>query len=435
MTTWASVDSIQQVEELVIHGLVRPGQTVVDVSAGGAEWIRFVVSRHTNIRALFYASPEVEGFAFGAAGAFGRSCPATAALGANLDADTRSQGIRHVHFLRIGQAGLVQRVLKGAAGLVRHSRIDYIQFLWNTHDFWTAEAVNKMLLANNYRLFTIECDQAGEVSLRQFSSWHTDRPGAVIHLLAAHERFMLTLTSNKAWSVDPWSWALGSNLGVTLKGLIHIGAHDGEEELRTIENLGMESGLLVEANPAVFERLEKNCRGKPGVIAVNSAILDRSGPVQFRLTDFDKSSSLLKLGTHRDLYPWVSECGLIEVEGITLDELLRTRNLNPARFNVMSLDIQGAELLALHGARETLSHIDLIFTEVSFEDLYEGCGQVDQVDDYLAQFGFRRVYTFTLECPAWADALYAKCALPVRALPGVPPFLYAWERPDIFEAR
>ena len=419
----APASSIAQVDGLVIHRLIMQGDTVVDVSGDGAEWLTRVVTTIANIRALLYASPEAEGSALGSMSGAGRSRGVALTQGTDLDADTRSEGIRQIHFLHIGHASSVQSVLNGAAGLLSHSRINYVQFPWNTHDLWTAQVVNRMLVANNYRLFAIETNELGDVSLQPFASWSTGPGRQNISLLAAHERFMFTLTGSSNYSISPWSWAMSTKHGIKFRGVIHLGANEGVEELQIVRRLAIPTCLLVEANPSVFERLERNCQGIPGVTAVNKAILDRSGPVSFHLTNYEMSDSILNLGTHSELYPTIAEKGVIQVEGTTLDALLREKNLDPALFNILSLDIQGAELLALRGARDALKHVDLVFTEISFENLYEGCGQVDEVDDYLAQFAFRRVFTFTVECPAWGDAVYAKLALPVPSLPGIPPFL------------
>lgn len=39
--------------------------------------------------------------------------------------------------------------------------------------------------------------------------------------------------------------------------------------------------------------------------------------------------------------------------------------------DLLKIDVQGAELLALRGAEQTLPHVRVILTEVSFTSLYE----------------------------------------------------------------
>ena len=75
--------------------------------------------------------------------------------------------------------------------------------------------------------------------------------------------------------------------------------------------------------------------------------------------------------------------------------------------NVMVLDIQGAELMALKGSVETLKNIDAIVTEVSCTELYKGCALIEDLDAFLLKHGFRRINTL-VNGFSWGDALYLK---------------------------
>jgi hypothetical protein len=74
----------------------------------------------------------------------------------------------------------------------------------------------------------------------------------------------------------------------------------------------------------------------------------------------------------------------------------------------MVSDIQGAELLALRGARETLPQFDAIVLEVSFDDLYTGCAQVEEIDQFMETAGFERIATVSTWHPSWSDAFYLR---------------------------
>jgi FkbM family methyltransferase len=191
------------------------------------------------------------------------------------------------------------------------------------------------------------------------------------------------------------------------RGVIHVGAHEGTE-ITAYQQMGAQKVLFVEANPVVFERLQANLTGMPDVLSVNCAIGDRNGTVDLHVTSFDQSSSILQLKRHQEIYPQITETHQITVQSKTLDTLLQEQELNPSDFNILNIDIQGAELLALQGATNWLKSVDLINTEVNYEELYEGCALIDQLDEFLEGHGFQRVATTTPIHPSWGDAIYVK---------------------------
>jgi hypothetical protein len=95
---------------------------------------------------------------------------------------------------------------------------------------------------------------------------------------------------------------------------------------------------------------------------------------------------------------------------------METLALDPAGFNLLCIDIQGAELRALRGATRTLQSIDAINIEINFEEMYAGCAQVEDIDDFLAELGFDRVATLTPYHSFWGDALYVRRNLALSPL-------------------
>ena len=75
--------------------------------------------------------------------------------------------------------------------------------------------------------------------------------------------------------------------------------------------------------------------------------------------------------------------------------------------NVLVLDVQGNELAVLKGAKNTLKHIDYVFTEFNTVEMYEGCPSLDELDDTLYPLGFDRVQTWYTQ-QHWGDAFYLK---------------------------
>ncbi|MEQ8999220.1 MAG: FkbM family methyltransferase [Coleofasciculus sp. B1-GNL1-01] len=90
------------------------------------------------------------------------------------------------------------------------------------------------------------------------------------------------------------------------------------------------------------------------------------------------------------------------------DIWLQKLELDTAEFNILNMDIQGAELLALQGTSNLLKYVDAINTKVNYEELYQDCALIDQVDDFLENHGFERVATTSPYHPSWGDAFYVR---------------------------
>lgn len=194
------------------------------------------------------------------------------------------------------------------------------------------------------------------------------------------------------------------------RGIIHVGAHEGTE-LSTYKKMGVQRILFIEANPAVFERLQANVSDMPGIDVVACAISNQNGFVTLHVTSSDQSSSILPLKLHKKVYPQIEETHQIVVQSKKLDTLLDELKVMPNNFNILNIDIQGAELLAFEGSINLLMHIEAINTEVNFEELYEGCALIDQIDRFLDLHGFERVATTAPFDPSWGDAFYVKKAI------------------------
>lgn len=195
--------------------------------------------------------------------------------------------------------------------------------------------------------------------------------------------------------------------GKKIKGILHVGSHDGGE-LPYYLSRGIENTIFCEANPEIYTRLLERCSGIKGVRCFNYAIADKEDFLKFYITNNDSaSSSILKLKKHSERYPNIIESKQIVVQSKTIDGLFQEHHIDFENFNVLNIDIQGAELIAMKGMSKYLTFCDVIYTEVNFEELYDGCSLVSEIDEYLKQFGFNRVSTIDTGY-GWGDALYLK---------------------------
>lgn len=195
---------------------------------------------------------------------------------------------------------------------------------------------------------------------------------------------------------------LKKKYSMNISGIIHVGAHYGEEIEEYIYN-GIQDIILFEPLTECFDILEKRVSNLNANIEAHQVALgSSSGKVKMYLSDNKKqSSSILKPKVHLTHHPHVKFNGTEEVEINILD------NYNTKKFNFLNMDVQGYELEVLKGGIETLNHVDYIYCEVNRDELYEGNAYVQDIDNFLLNYNMIRVET-KWEGELWGDALYIK---------------------------
>lgn len=198
--------------------------------------------------------------------------------------------------------------------------------------------------------------------------------------------------------------ALIKKYSLKITGVIHIGAHHGQEldEYAKVESI--EDIILFEPDPDSYAVLKKH--EAENIFCENVALGSKRGRLSFYRSTGNKgmSNSLLEPALHATQYPDIVFDKVIEVDVLPLDSYRLT-----LRYNFINIDVQGYELEVFKGAVQTLPQIDYIMTEVNNSELYKNCALVGQVDEFLAGYGFKRVETVWAGV-TWGDALYVKGA-------------------------
>jgi FkbM family methyltransferase len=193
-------------------------------------------------------------------------------------------------------------------------------------------------------------------------------------------------------------------MGVTVTGIIHIGAHLCEE-LETYKkwNVNPNNVVWIDANETLVEH--NKTRNIPNLFC--AALDEITRIAEFKITNNGQSSSLLELGTHATDYPEIVVVETRKVTTTTLPEFLSQNRLFPRDYNLWNLDIQGVELQVLRGAAALLDDVDAVYTEVNSQEVYKGAGLIDEIDSLLAGHGLKRVLT-QMTGAGWGDALYVR---------------------------
>jgi FkbM family methyltransferase len=188
---------------------------------------------------------------------------------------------------------------------------------------------------------------------------------------------------------------------INFKGILHVGAHECEELSDYEKYLPRNKILWVDALP----RKVQLCKDRyPGVLIENAVVSDKIETIRFNVSNNGQSSSMLNFGLHSQYHPHVHYVTCFEAETKLLKDILPKYNID---YNFLNFDIQGAELKALKGMEEYLSKVDYLYTEVNSDYVYENCGLINELDDYLKNFGLVRVETSWTDYK-WGDAFYIR---------------------------
>ncbi len=196
--------------------------------------------------------------------------------------------------------------------------------------------------------------------------------------------------------------------GASVQGVIHVGAHLGQEAEYYSEN-GIEKVIWIEANPKLMKPLQENLKKYPNQYAYHALISDKTAEnVKFYIDNKGAfSSSHLPPDKIFNFYSGLHFDEIIELSTVRLDDFLEEQNIAWENYNFLTLDIEGAELLALKSLGSHLSGFNWIYTEVRYYSSHKGCVLLWDLDDFLNQQGFSRI-KLRMTPEYWGDAVYIK---------------------------
>ena len=194
---------------------------------------------------------------------------------------------------------------------------------------------------------------------------------------------------------------------IKINGVLHIGAHECEEKSFYNKDLHIKNKniIWIEANPTKV--LEAQNRG---IKNIYQAIITNKDDkeVMFNVANNFQSSSVLELGTHATEHPdikYVKDLSF-KAKTITVKSFFeRNKISNPKKYNFWIFDIQGAELMALQGAKEYIKYAKVLNLEVNTEKVYKDCPLLTDIDAFLSKHHFQRVL-IKITKHGWGDALY-----------------------------
>lgn len=181
--------------------------------------------------------------------------------------------------------------------------------------------------------------------------------------------------------------------------IIDVGAANGQEYDTTwcFARAFPENRVFAfEPIKSTYMELEKNTKDLSNVKCVNKAISNFQGTAQFNITQNITSSSLLE--TENEIKPCfektLTTIQKVMVNVDTLDDFLRTENIK-GEIALLKLDVQGAELGALEGARKYIDRVKIVTMEMSNHDGYAGGCKYYELDEFMRKNGFTLYYNIS----------------------------------------
>ena len=149
------------------------------------------------------------------------------------------------------------------------------------------------------------------------------------------------------------------------------------------------------------------------VTVVQAALGEHEGKAEFNINASRPTNSLLPASEslNAELQQLCQPVEKIVVALTTIDDYTRVNNIG--RVDIIKLDLQGYDFLALKGAKETLRQAKIAHIEVLFREIYTGCHLFPDIVRLMTENGFT-LYTL---CGMhygeagellWADAIFAK---------------------------
>jgi len=170
---------------------------------------------------------------------------------------------------------------------------------------------------------------------------------------------------------------------VNPKGVIQIGAHYGQEN-KVYEKLNIKHRVFFEPIRSNFDILKKVVGESHQLFNFALGNVESKMEMYVETINQGQSCSILKPSKHLIQHPHIKFNLKEEVEVKRLDDV----DINVGNFNMIIIDVQGYELEVFKGAKKTLESIDFIVSEINRDEVYENCTKIDELIDFLSQYGF-----------------------------------------------
>lgn len=197
------------------------------------------------------------------------------------------------------------------------------------------------------------------------------------------------------------------------KGCIHIGAFVGCER-DIYRKYGITPVAWFEADPVTYTKLVANVLSYEGHSTHNILLGDANrADVQFNITskpgvnDNNGSSSFLPLGKHAEHHPHIKVVKQLSISMKRFDTYVAETKFDMTPYNLLNVDVQGAELHVIKGMGDLIDGFDYVIAEVNEAELYKGGALLNELNIYLESRGFE-MSVKNINKYEYGDALFVR---------------------------
>ena len=178
--------------------------------------------------------------------------------------------------------------------------------------------------------------------------------------------------------------------------IFDVGSRDCMQSIELYHHFPNSKIYAFECNPNTLEICKKNIENyKDRITLVEGAVCDYDGVITFYPIDQEKTtttwndgnpgaSSLFKSNGNYDIENYVQY--EIQVPCHSLETVMQKYNI--PQVDIIWMDLQGAELLALKGLKQHIKNLKFLYTEVSHKEIYTGQAMYNDIHEFMLENGF-----------------------------------------------
>jgi FkbM family methyltransferase len=187
--------------------------------------------------------------------------------------------------------------------------------------------------------------------------------------------------------------------------IFECGSRDGVDALKMFDFYRPKEIYSFECNPESVEICLNNIKNNKNITLIGKAVSNKNGLIDFYATDMDKSidknigasSVLLHLDNNKEFFQ-----KKIIVESVKLVTYMEENKIS--EIDLLCLDLQGYEKIAIEGLGEKIKNVKYIISEVSFKSYYNGDILFNEYVTFLENNNFTLVEV--MNYGGFGDALF-----------------------------